>query len=175
MYICTLGWLLPRSRNCLLAGLSWRGATPARACPKTEVKLDYIGLAQRFQASVHRGGDRRRPFLQVQNEPATPPTQQVPMQEAIPQVSSDDQLNSAPQQDEASEGVPLTPASVISSMQQLQLAESTPESLLLCQESLADSSSGQGKLLCQHPSDVRCANPPICAIKQVQGLLLCMP
>ena len=122
--------------------------------------------------------------LQIQDNPATPPTQPTTavkkatsassgngqLSSATPQdalsndapstptavISSMQQLQLADQQlggitpeDVLSKDAPSTPMAVISSMQQLQLAESTSGSLLLCQELLADSSSGQALAPCQ--------------------------
>lgn len=56
---------------------------------------------------------------------------------------ADQQLSGATPQDAPCEDAPSTPAAAISSLQQLQLAESAPETLLLCQELLAEGSSGQ--------------------------------
>ncbi|CAL5229737.1 g13117 [Coccomyxa viridis] len=87
------------------------------------------------------GGAHRVPFAQV--NPVTPPTQPgTALKKAMSPSSGDQQLSIVTPQDMLSKDAPSTPTPVISSMQQLQLAESTPESLLLCQELLADSSSG---------------------------------
>ena len=142
LYALWVGHMLQPS-NALLTGPTWTGATPGPACPKTGVTL----VPWRVQGIVYSGWDRRGSSAQAQREPATPPTQPMPMQGRTPPASSDDQqLSIATPEGDASEDAPLTPATVISSMQQLQLAESMPESLLLCQESLAESSSGQARV-----------------------------
>ena len=90
------------------------------------------------------------PFLQVQEMLVTPPTQPVMMPKGASPVSSSKQKPSgATPLDEPSQGSLLTPAAVLSTLQQLQLTERTRESSLLCQELLADSSSGQAGSSCQ--------------------------
>ena len=89
-----------------------------------------------------------KPFLQVQQQPVTPPTQPAALSEETPPAPSHNQkLSGATPEAGLSQGAPSTPSALISSLQQLQLAGSTPESLLLCQELLADGSSGQASML----------------------------
>ena len=74
-----------------------------------------------------------------------PPTEPRTAPDTAPSPSSGNQPpSSATPQDMCCKRAISKRTAVISSMQQLQLAGGTPEGLLLCQEVLAYSSSGQG-------------------------------